>query len=34
MAEAHAKNHDYHILEPSPWPLIGAVSAFLMASGS
>ena len=33
MAEAHAKNHDYHILEPSPWPLIGAVSAFLMASG-
>ena len=33
MAEAHAKNHDYHILEPSPWPLIGAVSAFMMASG-
>ena len=33
MAEAHAKNHDYHILEPSPWPLIGSVSAFLMASG-
>ncbi len=33
MAEAHAKNHDYHILEPSPWPLIGSISAFLMASG-
>ena len=33
MAEAHAKNHDYHLVDPSPWPLIGAVSAFLMASG-
>ena len=19
---AHAKNHDYHILAPDPWPLI------------
>ena len=26
MAEAHAKNHDFHILDPSPWPLIGAFS--------
>jgi cytochrome c oxidase subunit 3 len=33
MAEAHGKNHDYHIIDPSPWPLIGAVSAFLLASG-
>ncbi len=33
MAEAHAKHHDYHLVDPSPWPLIGSISAFLMASG-
>ena len=33
MAEAHAKHHDYHLVDPSPWPLIGAISAFLMAAG-
>jgi len=31
---AHAKNHDYHILPPSIWPLVGAVSAFVMLFGS
>jgi cytochrome c oxidase subunit III len=31
---AHAKNHDYHILHPSIWPLIGAVGAFVMLFGS
>ncbi len=30
---AHAKNHDYHILKPSIWPLMGAVGAFVMLSG-
>jgi cytochrome c oxidase subunit 3 len=30
---AGAKNHDYHILAPSPWPLIGSFSALAMASG-
>ncbi len=30
---AHAKNHDYHILPPSIWPLFGAVSAFTMLFG-
>ena len=34
MAEAHAKNHDFHILSPSPWPLLGAFSGFLMAFGA
>jgi len=34
MAEAHAKNHDFHILSPSPWPLMGAFSGFLMAFGA
>jgi cytochrome c oxidase subunit 3 len=31
---AHVKNHDYHILTPSVWPLLGAISGFLMLSGS
>ncbi|MDE2340101.1 MAG: cytochrome c oxidase subunit 3 [Alphaproteobacteria bacterium] len=30
---AGAKSHDYHILPPSPWPLIGAFSALSMAAG-
>ena len=34
MADAHAKHHDYHLVDPSPWPLIGAISAFLGAVGA
>ncbi len=34
MAEAHAKNHDYHIVDPSPWPFVGSVSAFVLAVGA
>ena len=30
---AGAKNHDYHILPPSVWPLVGAFSALTMTSG-
>ena len=30
---AGAKNHDYHILPPDPWPLIGSFSALAMAAG-
>ena len=30
---AGAKNHDYHILPPSPWPLLTAFSALALASG-
>jgi cytochrome c oxidase subunit 3 len=35
MADAaHAKpHHDYHLVNPSPWPAIGATSAFIMAFG-
>jgi cytochrome c oxidase subunit 3 len=33
MADAHANKHDYHLVDPSPWPIIGAVSAFLLAVG-
>ena len=31
---AHEKNHDYHILNPSIYPFIGAVSAFVMLFGA
>jgi cytochrome c oxidase subunit 3 len=31
---AHAKNHDYHLVEPSPWPFLGGVGAFIMALGA
>jgi cytochrome c oxidase subunit III len=30
---AGAKNHDYHILPPSIWPLFGSLSALVMATG-
>ena len=33
MAEAHAKHHDYHLVDPSPWPAIGSVGAFIAAIG-
>ena len=32
--DAHAKpDHDYHIIDPSPWPFIGSVGALVMAIG-
>ena len=34
MADADAKNHDYHLVDPSPWPLVGAISAFILAVGA
>jgi cytochrome c oxidase subunit 3 len=33
MADAHAKHHDYHLVDPSPWPAVGAASAFITAVG-
>ena len=33
MAEAHAKQHDYHLVNPSPWPFVGAFSALLITMG-
>ena len=30
----HAKpHHDYHLVNPSPWPAVGATAAFIMAIG-
>jgi len=34
MAEAHTKHHDYHLVDPSPWPAVGSISAFVMAVGA
>ncbi|MDS1138506.1 cytochrome c oxidase subunit 3 [Nitratireductor indicus] len=33
MADAHAKQHDYHIIDPSPWPFLASFGAFVMALG-
>ena len=34
MADVHAKpHHDYHLVAPSPWPLVGSASAFITAVG-
>jgi cytochrome c oxidase subunit III len=39
MAQAHShahavKGHDYHLVDPSPWPFIGSLSAFTMMVGA
>jgi cytochrome c oxidase subunit 3 len=34
MADAHEVQHDYHLVDPSPWPIVGAVSAFILAVGA
>jgi cytochrome c oxidase subunit III len=34
MADAHAKHHDYHLVNPSPWPVVGSIFAFAMAVGA
>ena len=34
MADAQAKKHDYHLVNPSPWPFVGSLSAFIMAVGA
>ena len=35
MADAHAKpQHAYHLVDPSPWPIIGSISVFFMAIGA
>ncbi|MDT2078625.1 MAG: cytochrome c oxidase subunit 3, partial [Planktomarina sp.] len=31
---AHEKNHDYHILQPSVNPLLGALAALVMLTGA
>jgi len=33
MAATHAKEHDYHLVNPSPWPVTASISALVMAIG-
>ena len=33
MTNGHAHPHPYHLVDPSPWPIIGAISAFLAFGG-
>ncbi|MFQ5958047.1 MAG: cytochrome c oxidase subunit 3 [Alphaproteobacteria bacterium] len=33
MAETHARPHDYHLVDPSPWPAVGALAALFLAGG-
>ena len=30
----HANEHDYHLVDPSPWPLVASVGALFMAFGA
>ena len=34
MSEGQSKPHDFHLVDPSPWPLFGSVFAFIMAVGA
>ena len=33
MADAHTRNHSYHLVDPSPWPITGALGALLLTVG-
>ena len=34
MADSHAKQHDYHLVDPSPWPALSSLAAFVTAIGA
>jgi cytochrome c oxidase subunit 3 len=34
MADAHQVQHDYHLVAPSPWPIVGSIAAFIAAVGA
>ena len=33
MADTHARGHSYHLVDPSPWPAVGAIGALVTAFG-
>jgi cytochrome c oxidase subunit 3 len=33
MASSNLKGHPYHLVDPSPWPFVGALSAFILVLG-
>ena len=34
MASTETKQHDYHLVDPSPWPLLSSLGALVMAVGA
>lgn len=34
MAQPHLKSHPYHLVDPSPWPFIGALAALTLCLGA
>src|ERR1700754_1170125 len=34
MSTAQVKHHDYHLVDPRPWPVVGSISAFVIAVGA
>src|SRR5215467_9586062 len=30
---AHKPNHPYHLVDPSPWPLVGSIGAIALTGG-
>ena len=33
MAEGHSRDHSYHLVDPSPWPILGAFAGFVITLG-
>ena len=33
QAEGHTQKHPYHLVDPSPWPLVGAIAGGTLAAG-
>src|SRR4030095_16988986 len=31
--DAHKPNHPYHLVDPSPWPLVGSIAAIALTGG-
>ena len=34
MAHSHDVHHDYHLVNPSPWPVVGSVAVLILAIGA
>ena len=34
MSDSHAKQHDYHLVDPSPWPVVGSIGALFLTVGA
>ena len=34
MAHSDVKHHDYHLVDPSPWPIVGSIGAMMMFVGA